>query len=54
VLDHESYRFASHDRSHTAELHATSPDAGQVRDLEQRLRRDLMDFLEYARSQYRL
>jgi hypothetical protein len=54
VLDHESYRFASHDRPHAAELHAANPDADQVRDLEQRLRRDLMDFLEYARSQYRL
>jgi hypothetical protein len=54
VLDHESYRFASRDRSHTAQLHAASPDGDDVRDLEQRLRRDLMDFLEYARSQYRL
>lgn len=54
VLDHESYRLPTRDGSHTAQLHAHSPDDAQVRDLEQRLRRDLMDFLEYARSQYRL
>jgi hypothetical protein len=54
VLDHESYRFASRAGSHSAKLQAASPDDVQARDLEQRLRRDLMDFLEYARSQYRL
>jgi hypothetical protein len=54
VLDHESYRFVERDAAPTAELRARSPDDAQVRDVEQRLRRDLTDFLEYARSQYRM
>jgi hypothetical protein len=54
VLDHESYRFVARDRAPTAHLHARPPDDAQVRDVEQRLRRDLTDFLVYARSQYRL
>jgi hypothetical protein len=54
VLDHESYRFPERSSGHTAELHRPRGDDAQVRDVEQRLRRDLSDFLEYARSQYRL
>jgi hypothetical protein len=54
VLDHESYRFVERDPAKTAVLQARPPDDAQMRDVEHRLRRDLTDFLEYARSQYRL
>jgi hypothetical protein len=46
VLDHEAYRFVRDPRS-----------GGQLadeHDVEQRLRHDLLDFIEYAKSQYPL
>jgi hypothetical protein len=46
VLDHESYRFASDARS--------APEVGDEHDAEQRLRRDLLAFVEYTKSQVEL
>jgi hypothetical protein len=50
VLDHETYQLAA---SGTPTARAFAPP-GEARELERRLRRDLTDFLDYARSQYRL
>ena len=46
VLDHQSYRFASR-RVQIEGIH-------DLHEVEAQLRRDLTDFIEYARSQYRL
>jgi hypothetical protein len=43
VLDHETYRFVPHP--------SFGDDALDHQDVEQQLRRDLTDFIEYARSQ---
>ena len=53
LLDHATYRFTE-----TQTLAAAPSESGveeyDLHDAEQRLRRDLTDFVEYARSQYRL
>jgi hypothetical protein len=48
VLDHESYQFATSDRPQAS--------GGELdeRDAEHRIRRDLFDFIEYAKTQDRL
>ena len=46
VLDHETYRFASDARK--------ARELGDERDVKQRLRRDLQDFIDYAKSQIAL
>jgi hypothetical protein len=46
VLDHETYRFANQ--------HAQVEGIHDLHDAEELLRRDLTDFIEYARSQGRL
>lgn len=54
VLDHETYRVLASDGASAGRSRAGSLRGEQTRELEQRLRRDLTDFIEYARSQYRL
>jgi hypothetical protein len=46
VLDHETYRFASDARA--------ARELGDERDVKQRLRRDLQDFIDYTKSQIAL
>jgi hypothetical protein len=50
VLDHETYRFT--DAQHAALApNLSGAEEYDLHDAEQRLRRDLTDFVEYARSQ---
>jgi hypothetical protein len=53
LLDHESYRFAE-PRPVAGAFFAPGAEEYDLHDVEQRLRRDLTEFVEYARSQYRL